>query len=1030
MDRENLTEIFDEIAQELITADPNNLQDVGTLLTCCQKISDAASAIELHRIQNAADIAASLLKDCMLDDQADRDSLFSIMSETVSAMQLAVRPGHTDDEIVFPEAIQSQMKSTGTDAGTGETGFMLPAHVDESILQDFLSEQDSVLQSIEEHLLKLEKGAGDEALADLKRIFHTLKGEAGVFELDDVAACCHAAEDMLGDDYAQALPVDKLLEIKDWLRTVYEALHRKSPIPKLDMSLINKTASAASDAEADGSTPVSPFTLPEYLDESLFNDFIDDQSSVLENMESCLLKIEQDYDVEAVADLKRIFHTLKGESGIFQLNDVEKICHAAEDFIEESDDSVSVEILLKIKDWLKLVFDALQKRKEHLPLLNESILAALQKNRDTRAPADDDGEERRKLNATKQGAGDRHPSDVPLNAPDANPVDTAKEPECIQFSADLDLLSDFVSEVKEHIDNIDNRLLSLENNPDDKDLLNAVFRVFHTIKGAAGFMALDEMARLAHTTENLLDLARKSDIVLEGVKVDVIFEAVDMMKNLVGTIENAISGGESCYYTDPSVETLIVKIQNVIEGNDLAGMHKPDTSAAAKTIAQERQPVHQVAAAHTDEPQVAQAVTDAPEKEISSPVTATQQVKIKESIKVDSENLDKLIDSIGELVIIESMIRQESSLKNKSGSMLRNIAQMDKITRELQQLGMSLRMIPVKGTFQKMARVVRDLAKKSGKKIDFVTRGEDTMLDKSVVDRIGDPLIHLVRNSVDHGIESVPQDRIDAGKNETGTITLTAFHKGGNIYIEIIDDGRGLNKEAIMKKALEKGIIQENQTLSDREIYNLIFQPGFSTAKKVTDVSGRGVGMDVVRRTIEDLRGNIEIISEPGRGSTISLRLPLTLAIIDGMLVGIGDERYIIPTLSIVESIRPKRDDISTIVNRGEMIKIRENLIPLFRLADIFQIQDAKRDPVDGIVIVVEDSGKMTGLFVDELLGQQSTVIKSLGASLKGIPGVSGGSILSDGRVGIILDIAGLVKLATVTETVRRDDTVAVEEEY
>jgi two-component system, chemotaxis family, sensor kinase CheA len=325
---------------------------------------------------------------------------------------------------------------------------------------------------------------------------------------------------------------------------------------------------------------------------------------------------------------------------------------------------------------------------------------------------------------------------------------------------------------------------------------------------------------------------------------------------------------------------------------------------------------------------------------------------------------------------------------------------------------MSLRMIPVKATFQKMARVVRDLAKKSGKKIEFVSSGEDAMLDKSVVDRIGDPLIHLVRNSVDHGIESSSALRVAANKNEVGRIELNAYHKGGNIHIEIKDDGKGLDKEAILEKAKDRGLTREGQVLNDREIFNFIFLPGFSTAKKVTDVSGRGVGMDVVNRAIDELRGHVDISSESGIGTTFSLRLPLTLAIIDGMIVLIGTERYIIPTLSIVEAVRPERESITSIVNRCEMISIRDKIIPLFRLATLFGIADARQDPAEGIVIVVEDSGKMAGILVDELLDQQSIVIKSMGASMKGLRGVSGGSILSDGRVGIIIDVADIVKLA------------------
>jgi two-component system chemotaxis sensor kinase CheA len=585
---------------------------------------------------------------------------------------------------------------------------------------------------------------------------------------------------------------------------------------------------------------------------------------------------------------------------------------------------------------------------------------------------------------------------------------------------DVDLLSDFTAEVQEHIDTIDQRLLVLENDPADQENLNAVFRVFHTIKGAAGFLALDEISKLAHMTENILDRARKGEFQLSGGRIDIIFEAVDEMKRLIQTIHTAIASGSSSYPSSPTLESLIHRIQSVAAGQVL-----PQAGASQGP----RQQMSQLRQDRVHEPTQTPVPKEPPDSffNLNAEVADQQEnpddamlnpgmhasLKMRESIKVDSERLDKLIDAIGEMVIIESMIRQDSSITSLASSvLLQNISQMDKITRELQQLAMSLRMIPVKGTFQKMARVVRDLAKKSNKKIEFISSGEDAMLDKSVVDRIGDPLIHLVRNSVDHGIESSSTQRVTANKSETGKIELNAYHKGGNIYIEVKDDGGGLDKKAIFAKAKERGLTREGQVLSDREIFNFILLPGFSTALKLTEVSGRGVGMDVVKRAMDDLRGNIDIESEAGAGTTFTLRLPLTLAIIDGMLVRIGSERYIIPTLSIVEAVRPEHDSITSLVNRGEMITIRDNIIPLFRLGTLFSIADARQDPAEGIVIVVEDSGKMAGILVDELLGQQSIVIKSMGATMKGLPGVSGGSILSDGRVGIIIDVAGIVKLA------------------
>jgi len=323
-------------------------------------------------------------------------------------------------------------------------------------------------------------------------------------------------------------------------------------------------------------------------------------------------------------------------------------------------------------------------------------------------------------------------------------------------------------------------------------------------------------------------------------------------------------------------------------------------------------------------------------------------------------------------------------------------------------------MVPVRATFQKMARLVRDLAKKSGKPVRFVMTGEDTELDKTVVDKIGDPLVHMVRNAVDHGLEATPSERARVGKVETGQIELRAFHRGGNIYIEIQDDGRGLNRDAIIAKARERGLLKEGETLPDRELNNLIFNPGFSTAKKITDVSGRGVGMDVVKRNIEALRGQVEIRTEQGRGSTFSIRLPLTLAIIDGMVVRVGTERYIIPTLSIVRTIQPRPDELATVIRRGEMLTLQGQLIPLFRLNRLFNVDNARTKPEESLIVVVEDDRRQTGIMVDELLGQQQIVIKSLGEALRGTPGVAGGAVMPDGQIGLILDIAGLVRLANV----------------
>jgi two-component system chemotaxis sensor kinase CheA len=385
----------------------------------------------------------------------------------------------------------------------------------------------------------------------------------------------------------------------------------------------------------------------------------------------------------------------------------------------------------------------------------------------------------------------------------------------------------------------------------------------------------------------------------------------------------------------------------------------------------------------------------------------------REAVRVDADRLDLLVDTIGELVIAEAMISQSRALRESDSLELpRNLDHLDKICRELQQIGMSLRMVPVRPTFQKMARLVRELARKSDREIEFTMVGDDTELDKSVVDKIGDPLVHMLRNAVDHGIESDPRERIEAGKSAAGHVVLRAFHKGGNIVIEVEDDGRGLDREAILAKAVERGLVKDGASLADREIFSLIFEPGFSTAKQVTDVSGRGVGMDVVRRNVEELRGTVEVSSVPGRGTTIRFKLPLTLAIIDGMVVIAGGERYIIPTLNVVRLVRPDSGDYCTVLDRGEMIDFEGELIPLVRIHRLFGVRNAHERVSEGVVIVVESDGRRLGLLTDDLIGQQQIVIKTLGNQVQGTEGLAGGAIMSDGNVALIMDIAGLVKLA------------------
>ncbi|MFN3681859.1 MAG: chemotaxis protein CheA [Nitrospira sp.] len=393
---------------------------------------------------------------------------------------------------------------------------------------------------------------------------------------------------------------------------------------------------------------------------------------------------------------------------------------------------------------------------------------------------------------------------------------------------------------------------------------------------------------------------------------------------------------------------------------------------------------------------------------------AATQVKKTDptSIRVDTAKIDKLINLVGELVITQSMLSDLGSrFDMKQLHVLQErIAQLERNTREIQERVMSIRMVPIGMAFSRFPRLVRDLAAKLGKKIQLVLSGEETELDKTVIEAIGDPLTHLVRNAADHGLE-LPEERLDNNKPETGVIRLNAFHESGNICITVEDDGRGLNRDKILAKAIKQGLVPDGASLSDDQIYALIMKPGFSTAEQVSDLSGRGVGMDVVKRNIEALGGTVSIKTVFGKGTTFTLKLPLTLAIIEGMTIRVGRETYIVPMLSILESIRPKPEAVKTIVGKGELIDVRGTFLPVIRLYEVFNVEPEYRDPLKAILLVVETEGEQVAIMVDEIIGQQQVVIKSMEQNFRKVQGIAGATILGDGTVGFILDVRGLLEM-------------------
>jgi len=560
------------------------------------------------------------------------------------------------------------------------------------------------------------------------------------------------------------------------------------------------------------------------------------------------------------------------------------------------------------------------------------------------------------------------------------------------LNQDPELLREFLVEAREHLVNIESKVLEFDQGTSNGETLNSAFRSFHTLKGLAGFLDFAVLQEVAHEVETVLDRARNDELQITPSIVDVILEASDFIAVLLNQIS---SGAEGHTCSEPPSPGPLIRKVHAAAATASAEQGDEATSVALQDA---RVPLTPVEARVLKSGQA--------ENVAALDTTRREEASV---VKVATAKLEYLVDMVGELVIAESLLHHNPDLTTiKTARVQRDLAHLGRITAEVQKTAMAMRMVPVGLLFRKMVRLVRDLGRKSGKKAELELFGEDVELDRRLVEELSDPLVHMIRNSMDHGLES-PEQRIDAGKPETGKIRLAARHQAGEIHIELADDGRGLNRERILAKALEKGIIAAGEQLSESDIYHLIFKPGFSTAEKVTEVSGRGVGMDVVWRHLVHLRGRVEIHSSPGQGSQFLLRLPLTMAIIDGLVVLCGEDRYIVPIFSVREMFRPTPESIFTVQGKGEMVMVRGQLLPLVRLKRRLNLRSGVDDPCQGLVIVGESETCRFCLLVDALAGKQEVVIKSLGPQFAHIQGLAGGAILGDGRVGLILDLSALL---------------------
>ncbi|HEU5208944.1 MAG TPA: chemotaxis protein CheA [Longimicrobiales bacterium] len=570
-----------------------------------------------------------------------------------------------------------------------------------------------------------------------------------------------------------------------------------------------------------------------------------------------------------------------------------------------------------------------------------------------------------------------------------------------------EILPEFMQESLDWMAQAEAALLELEHDPGDIEAVNVVLRAFHTVKGTSAFLGLDAVSGLAHDAESLLIPVRDGGAPFTRAHADLLLAATDATRVLLGHARERVMHGKAAGTSD--------EYQALRSGLRAAAEHDPTATRDQRGGTSD---------AGADD------VGTAPDRSGGASGAGGQDVVPGhaqargvdgEWTRVRTRRLDQLLDLVGELVVAQSMVAQdESVVRERHGPLAGKVLQTSRIVRELQSLSLGLRMIPLRPLFQRMQRLVRELSQQSGKQVRLVTEGADTEIDRRMVEALADPLVHMVRNAIDHGIER-PDERVAGGKPPEATLRLAAAHAGGAVVLELQEDGRGLDRERILSIAKERGLVADGDTLSDAEVWRLIFAPGLSTAERVTDLSGRGVGMDVVLRSIEALRGRIEIESATGTGTTFTIRLPLTTAITDGLLVRVGAERYILPSLHVISSFRPREDAVVAAAtiggeSRGEMVIVQERPVPIVRLHEHFGVADAQVDPARAVLVVMEDGPRRFALLVDELLGQQQFVAKPLTSGLRVPAGISGSAILGDGRVGLILDPAEIAPAARATD--------------
>lgn len=746
--------------------------------------------------------------------------------------------------------------------------------------------------------------------------------------------------------------------------------------------------------------------------QEMLQSFVSEAFDSLDTNEPIVENLREENNAEFVNAIFRVFHTLKGLSGFFEMDVINRVTHEAETLLDdmrkknEVQSEEMVSIIYSTFDFLRDLLNRVnneftdkggEDEAEDMILILKDAMNKIQSGSsdedDLSETKDENNHENEETLAQNEAESEDFPSEDSFLLDDDEQTQSESE---IDDTDEDDMITDemlaqFLVDANLLLESIESNLMVLEEEPDNKEIVGKTFGEVHSLKGNAGFMGLSEIEEISAEMETILDSVRSDEIEINEVIISILLNNLEIITKRLNdiTVKMKDKPEKKPVKTEPEKEPekKIEKDTKITEDNK----SKKES---------EKKPVKTEPKKNTK---------DLKPKSNVSKISTVQ----KKDIRVETNKIDKLFDLVGELITIESMVTNNPEIKklnipsfNKSANML------NKITRELQEVTMSVRMMPLEGLFNKMKRLVRDVSLKMNKKVNFTVTGQDTEMDKNVIDEISDPLVHILRNAVDHGVET-PDKREEAGKDPEGEVKLSARYEGNEILIEIEDDGAGINRDIILNKAIEKGIVTTDpEKLTDSDIYKLVFEPGFSTAEEVTDISGRGVGMDVVKKNMEKLRGSIDVESTLGEGSVFTLRIPLTLAIMEAMIIRIGDSKYAIPILSVTESFKVNNENVSKTMDDLEVVKVRDEIMPILRLHDIFEDKPDSYELNNGILIIIETRNKKVCLFADEIVGQQQAVVKSLTDYIGKVPGIMGCLVLGDGGIGLIIDVESLISMA------------------